>query len=62
MQAFQKQAEAHLAKAGTGLVVRALPAMLAPGYWVSAVAIWATASSTAITVVFVVFGLLTSGA
>ena len=60
MQAFQKQAEAHLAQIGTGLVVRPLPTIIAPGYWISAMAVWAPASSTAMAVVFVVFGLLTS--
>ena len=62
MQAFQKQAEAVLTQAGTGLVVRTLPAVISPGDCMSAMAVYTTATRTTMTVVFVVFGLLTSGA
>lgn len=60
MQAFQKQAEAHLAQVGTGLVVSTLPTMITPGFCISAMALWATTPRTTLTVMFVVFGLLTS--
>ena len=60
MQAFQKQAEAHLAQAFTGLVVSTLLTIRPPGYSLSAMAKWATARTVA--VVFVVLGLLTSAA
>ena len=49
-------------QAGTGLVVRALPPGIARGDWVSTMAICSTAARAAMTVMFVVFGLLTSGA
>ena len=62
MLVFQKQAEASLEQAGTGLVVRALPPGIARGDWVSTMAICSTAARAAMTVMFVVFGLLTSGA
>ena len=62
MKAFQKQAEASLEQAVTGLVVSPLPAMITRGYCISTMAIFTTTSSTTITIMFVVFGLLTSGA
>ena len=61
MQALQKQAEAHLAQTGTGLVVRALSTMITPGDWISAKAVRPTPSRTTVTIMFVVLGLLTSG-
>ena len=65
MKDFQKQAEAHLAQVRTGLVVRTLPALVTPGDCFSPMAVCTTtsrATCTAVTIVFVVFGLLTSAA
>ena len=61
MQAFLKQAEASLAQAGTGLVVSTLPSIVTPGDLFSTVAICSTAARTPISIMYVVFGLLTSG-
>ena len=62
MKAFQKQEEAHLEQAITGLDVRALPAIVSPGNWISAMAVCPAATRATVTIMFVVFGLLTSGA
>ena len=67
MQAFQKQAEAHLAQTVTGLVVSTLVAISARFFGISAKAIWPattrpTVACPGITIMFVVLGLLTSGA
>ena len=62
MQAFQKQAEAHLAQDVTGLVVSTLPAIVTPGDCISPMAMWTATARTTIAIMFVVFGLLTSGA
>ena len=62
MQAFQKQAEAHLAKAGTGLVVSTLPTIITHGYWISPMAMCTKAARAPIAIMFVVLGLLTSAA
>lgn len=62
MKAFQKQAETSLAKAGTGLVVSTLPTVFAPDYCISAMAVWTPSASTTVAIMFVVLGLLTSGA
>ena len=59
MKAFQKQAEAHLAHiAATGLVVRTLPKIIAPGVCISTMALSPSTPRPAI-LLFVVFGLLT---
>ena len=51
-----------MAQVGTGLVVRTIPTIITPGYWVSAVAICTTKTRTTIAILFVVLGLLTSAA
>ena len=62
MQAFQKQAEASLAQAVTGLVVSTLPTFITPGNWISTMAVCTATTSTTVPIMFVVLGLLTSGA
>ena len=62
MQAFQKLAETSLALVITGLVVSSLPSMITPGNCISTMAGCTTTTRAAITIMFVVFGLLTSGA
>ena len=62
MKAFQKQVEAHLSQAFTGLVVSTLPALSTPGDWVSSMAICSTTPRATVAIMFVVLGLLTSGA
>ena len=63
MQAFLKQAKAHLAQADTGLVVITLATVvISSGVWVSTMAIRNPALRATITIMFVVLGLLTSAA